>query len=350
MPTTALFLIRTKSPMVCGLPEKGKLMRRLKYIKAIAEAIDEELQRDDSVCYFGEDVGEFGGTWGTSPKFQKNYGKKRVFDTPLSECAIIGTAAGAAMTGLRPIADIMYLDFITVAMDPLINQVAKLRYMSGGQLKLPLVVLAQFGSGSAEAAQHSQSLEAWFMHTPGLKVVMPATVYDVKGLLKSAIRDDNPVVFLWNRRLFGLVEDVPDGEWTVPLGQAAVKRQGTDLTLIATSYMVHEAMAAADSLTSEISTEVIDIRSIVPLDLDTVLTSIKKTGRLLVVHEANTCCGVGAEIVRRVTEQAFDSLVSAPKVLGQIGVPMPFSPILEQACLPQKKDIISVARSIVNSP
>jgi acetoin:2,6-dichlorophenolindophenol oxidoreductase subunit beta len=322
-------------------------MRKLKYIKAISEAIDEELQQDETVCYFGQDVGEFGGVWGTAPKFQKKYGERRVFDTPLSESAIIGTAGGAAMTGLRPIAEIMYFDFVTVAMDPLVNQVAKLRYMSGGQLKLPLVVLAQFGSGSAEAAQHSQSLEAWFVHTPGLKVVMPSTVYDAKGLLKSAIRDDNPVIFLWNRRLYDWIEEVPDGEWTVPLGQAAVKCEGTDITVVATSYMVHEALTAAETLAGEVSLEVIDPRSIVPLDLETILKSVKKTGRLLVVHEANTCCGIGAEIVRRVTEKAFNSLVAAPKVLGQIGIPMPFSPILESATLPNEEKITSSIKAIM---
>lgn len=333
--------------MGCGLFEKGTSMRKLKYIKAISEAIDEELQLDQSVCYFGQDVGEFGGVWGTAPKFQKKYGQKRVFDTPLSESAIIGTAAGAAMTGLRPIAEIMYFDFVTVCMDPLVNQVAKLRYMSGGQLKLPLVVLAQFGSGSAEAAQHSQSLEAWFVHTPGLKVVMPSNVYDVKGLLKSAIRDDNPVVLLWNRRLYDLVEEVPEGEWTVPLGHATIKREGTDVTVVATSYMVYEALAAAESLSGEVSLEVIDPRSIVPLDLETILQSVKKTGRLLVVHEANACCGIGAEIVRCVTEQAFGSLVAPPKVLGQIGIPMPFSPILESATLPNEQKITLSVRKMM---
>lgn len=324
-------------------------MEKKKYFQAIAQAIDEELQRDETVCYFGEDVGAYGGVWGTAPKFQKKYGERRVFDTPLSESAIIGTAVGAAMTGLRPIAELMYLDFVTFAMDPLVNQAAKLRYMSGGQLKQPLVVLAQFGAGSAESAQHSQSLEAWFMHTPGLKVVMPSTVYDAKGLLKSAIRDDNPVIFLWNRRLFSRVEEIPDGDWVVPLGQAEVKREGADVTVVATSYTVHEALAAAESLSEKISVEVIDPRSIVPLDVETIIKSVKKTGRLLVVHEANACGGVGAEIVRQVTEKAFKSLTAAPRVLGQIGVPMPFSPILEDAALPNEEKIISNIKTLMTA-
>lgn len=321
-------------------------MRKIKYIKAISEAIDEELHNDERVCYFGEDVGEFGGVWNTAPKFQKKYGEKRIFDTPLSESAIIGTAAGAAMTGLRPIAEIMYFDFVTVCMDPLVNQIAKLRYMSGGQLTMPLVILAQFGSGSAEAAQHSQSLEAWFAHTPGLKVVMPSNAYDAKGLLKAAVRDDNPVIYLWNRRLFGITDQVPEDDWTVPLGKAQVKREGTDITVVSASYMVHEVLRAAEDAGTGLSIEVIDLRSIVPLDLDCIIKSVRKTGRLLIVHEANTSFGFGAEIVRAVTEQAFDSLKAAPRVLGQIGVPMPFSPILEEATLPDKDKIITAAKKI----
>ena len=322
-------------------------MRQLKYIRAMNEAFDEELQRDSSVCLFGEDMGQYGGVWGNTHKLQKTYGERRVFDTPLSESAIVGAAAGAAMSGLRPVIEIMYLDFVTVAMDPLINQVAKAHYMSGGQVKLPLVITASFGSGTAEAAQHSQSLEAWFAHTPGLKVVMPSTVHDVKGLLKSSIRDDDPVMFLWNRRLYDVIEEVPDGEWTVPLGQAVLRRPGTDVTVVTYSYMVQEVLAAAESLGGQVSVEVIDVRSLVPLDLAAILKSVRKTGRLLVVHEANACCGFGAEIVRRVTQEEFDSLVAPPRVLGHVGVPMPFSPVLEQAALPDKDKIIAAVRGLM---
>jgi len=315
----------------------------------MCQAFDEELQRDDRVCLFGEDVGAFGGVFGTSGTLQEKYGRRRVFDTPLSEAAIIGTAVGAAMSGLRPVAEIMYVDFITVGMDPLINQAAKLRYMSGGRLKLPLVVFTQCGGGTSEAAQHSQCLEAWFAHVPGLKVAMPATVHDAKGLLKASIRDDNPVVFIWHKLLYDAEEEVPGGECLVPLGQAAVRRQGTDLTLVATSLMARRAIAAADGLSSEISIEVIDPRTLVPLDIDTILTSVAKTGRLLVVHEAPVSGGIGGEIVRQVAENAFDSLKRPPVVLGGACLPMPFTQVLENACIPQEEDIVRAARKVVQS-
>jgi pyruvate dehydrogenase E1 component beta subunit len=324
-------------------------MPTLTFTAAMCQALDEELQRDDRVCLFGEDVGEFGGVFGTSSSLQEKYGKRRVFDTPLSEAAIVGTAVGAAMSGLRPVAEIMYVDFLTVGMDPLVNQAAKLRYMSGGQLKLPLVIFTQCGAGTSEAAQHSQSLEAWFAHTPGLKVVMPATVHDAKGLLKASIRDDNPVVFIWHKLLYDLEEEVPDGQWLVPLGQAAVRRQGTDLTVVATSLMVHRAMAAAETLSGEISVELIDPRTLAPLDMDTILASVAKTGRLLVVHEAPIRGGIGGEIVRQVTENVFDRLSCAPMVLGGANLPMPFTQVLESACVPQEDDIVRAARKIMKS-
>jgi pyruvate dehydrogenase E1 component beta subunit len=322
----------------------------LKMIRAICEAFDEELARDDRVCLFGQDVGEFGGVFGTSALLQKKHGRRRVFDTPLSEAAILGTAVGAAMTGLRPIAEIMYVDFITVGMDPLVNQAAKLRYMSGGQVTMPLVVFTQCGAGTSEAAQHSQCLEAWFAHVPGLKVVMPATVADAKGLLKSAIRDDDPVVYIWHKFLYDLKEEVPDGDWIVPLGKAAVRHAGTDLTIVATSLMVHRALAAARALAGEVSVELIDLRTIVPMDVETVLTSVAKTGRLLVVHEANARFGIGAEVVRRVAQEAFDSLQCAPVVLGGAAVPMPFAHVLESVCMPQEEDIIAAARRMLSRP
>ena len=321
-------------------------MQKVKLIRALSQAFDEEMERDDRVCLFGQDVGEFGGVFGTSALLQKKYGARRVFDTPLSEGAIIGTAVGAAISGLRPVAEIMYLDFITVGLDPLINQAAKLRYMSGGQLKLPLVIFTQCGGGTSEAAQHSQSLEAWFVHTPGLKVVMPATVFDAKGLLKAAIRDDNPVVFIWHKLLYDLQEELPDGKWVVPLGKALVRRKGSDLTVVATSLMVHRALAAAETLADEISIELIDPRTLVPLDMETILTSVRKTGRLLVVHEAPTRAGIGAEIVRRVVEDAFDELTAPPLVLGGANLPMPFARVLETACMPQEEDIVAAVRRI----
>ena len=324
-------------------------MPKLTLPAALCQAFDEELQRDDRVCLFGEDVGGFGGVFGTSNGLLKKYGKRRVFDTPLSEAAIIGTAVGAAMSGLRPVAEIMYVDFITVGMDPLINQAAKLRYMSGGQLKLPLVVFTQCGGGTSEAAQHSQCLEAWFAHVPGLKVVMPATVYDATGLLKASIRDDNPVVFIWHKLLYGLEEELPGGEWLVPLGRAEVRRPGTDLTVVATSLMVHRALAAAEKLSGEISIELIDPRTIAPLDMETILTSVAKTGRLLVVHEAPVCGGIGGEIVRQVAETAFGRLSCPPVVLGGANLPMPFTQVLEKTCMPQEEDIVTAARKVVQS-
>jgi acetoin:2,6-dichlorophenolindophenol oxidoreductase subunit beta len=324
-------------------------MARLKMVRAICEAFEEELQRDPTVCLFGEDVGEFGGVFSTAARLQTRFGERRVFDTPLSEGAIIGTAVGAALTGLRPIAEIMYIDFMAVGIDPLVNQAAKLRYMSGGQVKLPLVIFTQCGAGTSEAAQHSQCLEAWFAHVPGLKVVMPATVADAKGLLKASIRDDNPVVYIWHKLLYDLKEEVPDGEFVTPLGRAAVRREGTDVTLVATSLMVHRALAAANALAGEVSIELIDLRTIVPWDVEAVLASVAKTGRLLVVHEANVQFGVGAEIVRRVVEEAFDSLRAAPVVLGAAPVPIPFAHVLESAAVPQQADIAAAVRRIVAS-
>ncbi len=323
-------------------------MPKVKLIQALRDAIDEELQRDESVCYFGEDVGEFGGVWGTATKLQKKYGRQRVFDTPLSEGAIVGTAVGAAMTGLRPIAEIMYIDFIAVGMDPLINQAAKLRFMSGGQIELPLVIFAQFGSETREAAQHSQSPEAWFVHTPGLKVVMPSSVADAKGLLKASIRDNNPVVYLWHRQLYGKVEEVPEGDHVVPLGKAEVKRQGADITVVATSYMVYKTLAAAKALEGKIDVEVIDPRTLVPMDWETILTSVRKTGKLLVVHEAPVRCGIGADIVRYVTGEAFGDLKRAPQVLGGANLPMPFSEPLETTCVPQEEDICEAVEAVVS--
>lgn len=322
-------------------------MRELTYLGALNEALREEMERDENVFLIGEDIGPFGGVFGVEKGLWEKFGEKRVRQTPISEDAIVGTAVGAAMTGLRPVAEIMYIDFVTCCMDQVTNQAAKLRYMSGGRIKMPLVIRAQGGSGTAEAAQHSQSLEAWFVHTPGLKVVMPATVYDAKGLLKTAIRDDNPVIFLEHRMLYNIKDNVPEGEWTVPFGKAEVKHEGKDITIVATSLMVHKALEAAKELAGSISIEVIDPRTLVPLDIDTILKSVKKTSKLLVVHEAPTIAGVGAEIVRQVVENAFDYLDGAPRVLGGRSIPMPYAPILEKACTPQKEDIVKLIKEMM---
>jgi len=322
-------------------------MRKLTYAAALNEAMDEEMARDDRVFVIGEDVDIAGGVFNLTVNLLEKYGSRRVVGTPISEAGFVGLSVGAAMTGLRPIVEIMYMDFILLAMDQLVNQMAKLRFMSGGQFAMPVTIRAQAGAGTAEAAQHSQSLEAWFVHTPGFKVAMPGTVYDAKGLLKSAIRDNNPVLVIENRVLFYEEEEVPEGEWIVPLGKAEVAREGTDVTVLAVAYTRRKALAAAEKLQGEISVEVVDPRTIHPLDMDTILASVKKTGRLLVVHESPTRCGIGAEMVRSVVEAAFDFLDAPPRVLGGADLPIPFSPPLENACLPQVETIISAVRELV---
>jgi len=329
------------------MPPEPNAPRRLTPIQAMNEALAEEMRRDEDVVVFGEDLGAFGGVWALSRRLQKEFGSLRVFDTPLSEAAIVGTGVGAAMAGLRPVIEIMYVDFTTCCMDPLVNQAAKIRFMSGGAFCLPMTVVAPCGAGTCEAAQHSQSLEAWFLNAPGFNVVMPATVYDCKGLLKTAIRDNNPVMCLWHKALYDLQEEVPAGEWTIPLGQAAVRREGQEVTVVAYSLMMHRALEAAERLHDEISVEVIDPRTLRPFDTAAVLASLHKTGRLLVVHESPTCCGVGAEIVRQVTERGFELLQRAPKVLGGRDLPIPFAKPLENAVVPQVDDIVQAVRGLM---
>lgn len=331
------------------MPTEAVQTRTIKPIKAMNEALDEAMARDEDVVVFGEDMGAYGGVWALSKGLQKKYGKTRVFDTPLSEAAIVGTCVGAAMAGLRPVIEVMYVDFTTVCMDPLANQAAKIRFMSGGALTLPMTIIAPCGAGTCEAAHHSQSLEAWFVHTPGLKVVMPSTVYDHKGLLVSAIAQNNPVMFLWHKAMYDLEEDVPEGEWTVPLGQAAVRREGGDLTIVAYSLMAHRVLEAADALAPSVSAEVIDPRTLDPFDLQTVLTSVRKTGRLLVVHEAPRRCGMGADIVRQVIEADFGALRSAPRVIAGRDLPVPFAKSLETACIPQVDDIVAAAEQMARA-
>lgn len=322
-------------------------MRELAYVRALNEAIAEEMERDESVFLIGEDIVDCGGAFGVCRRLVERFGRRRVRQTPLSESAFIGLAVGAAMTGLRPVAEIMYVDFVTVCMDQIVNQAAKLRFMSGGQLTIPLVIRTQQGSGTCEAAQHSQSLEALFAHIPGLKVAMPSTPADAKGLLKSAIRDDNPVIFLEHKLLYNVRGPVPEGESLIPLGQAEVKREGSDITVVATSLMVHKALEAAEQLAGEVSVEVVDPRTVAPLDMEGLAASVRKTGRLLVVQEACTSGGFGSEIVRRAAEECFASLKTAPKVLGSANLPVPFSPPLEQACLPQVETIITTIRRMM---
>jgi pyruvate dehydrogenase E1 component beta subunit len=322
-------------------------MRKIMYRTAITEALREEMERDERVFVIGEDVDLFGGVYKTTRGLVEKFGRRRVRGTPISEAGFIGLAAGAAMTGLRPVVEIMYMDFALVGMDQLVNQIPKIHYMSGGRVNIPLVVRGQFGVGTAEAAQHSQHLESWFIHTPGYKVVMPATAYDAKGLLKSAIRDDNPVLYLENRVLYVRKEDVPEGEWLVPLGVAEVKREGPDITIVATSNAVHKALAAAERLSNEISVEVIDPRTLDPLDLPAILKSVRKTGHLLVVQEGVVGAGFGAEVIRQVAEKGFSDFNSAPLVLGARDVPVPFSPALERAYVPQVEEIVRAVRQML---
>ena len=321
-------------------------MREITYRDALNEALREEMKRDENIFLIGEDIGLYGGVFRVTNGLIGEFGERRVRQTPISESAIIGTAIGAALTGLRPVAEIMYIDFTTVAMDQIVNQAAKLRFMSGGRIKLPLVIRTQGGTGTGEAAQHTQSLEAWFMHVPGLKVVMPSAPYDVKGLLKTAIRDDSPVIFIEHKLLYPQKGTVPEEEYVIPFGKADTKRDGEDLTVVATSHMVHKVLEAAELVSEEISIEVIDPRTLVPLDIEKIIESIKKTGKLLVVHEACTTGGIGAEIVRQVVEKAFDFLDVPPRVLGGLDIPIPYSPPLEKRSVPQKEDIIRVVREM----
>ncbi|MDE3074316.1 MAG: alpha-ketoacid dehydrogenase subunit beta [Chloroflexota bacterium] len=327
--------------------------RVITYSQALNEALFEEMRRDSSVFVMGEDVAIWGGggVFGVTKGLVDEFGPARVRDTPISEEAIVALSVGAAATGSRPVAEIMYVDFMGLAMEPLTNQAAKLRYMFGGKATVPLVVRAQEGAGRGNAAQHSQSLEAWFCHIPGLKVVTPSTPSDAKGLLKSAIRDDNPVMFLEHKALYFIKGPVPEGEHLVPLGSADVKRPGSHVTFVGIHTQVHKALEAANQLAREgIELEVIDPRTLVPLDEETIVDSVKKTGRLIVGHEAYTRGGYGAEIITRVVTLAFDYLDAAPvRVCGK-DVPVPYAASLEMAAMPQVEDIVAAARGLVGMP
>jgi pyruvate dehydrogenase E1 component beta subunit len=329
-------------------PPEGRV---LTYAEALNEALREEMRRDPTVFVMGEDVAGWGGggIFGVTKGLSDEFGTERVRDTPISEEAIAAVAIGSAATGSRPVAEIMYVDFIGLAMEPIVNQAAKLRYMFGGKAKVPIVVRAQEGAGRGNAAQHSQSLEAWFCHIPGLKVVTPSTPADAKGLLKSAIRDDNPVIFLEHKALYFTKGPVPADEgFTVPLGVAEVKREGRHATVVGVHTMVGKALTAAEQLAEEgIEVEVIDPRSLVPLDEQAIVDSVKKTGRLVVSHEAYTRSGYGAEIVTRVVEAAFDYLDAPPQRVCARDVPVPYSAPLETAALPQVDDLVATIRALV---
>jgi pyruvate/2-oxoglutarate/acetoin dehydrogenase E1 component len=323
-------------------------MARISYSQALRDGIREEMQRDPKVFLIGEDIGVHGGAFGVSRGLLDEFGPQRVITTPISEAAIVGAAVGAAVVGCRPVAEIMYMDFMTIAMDQIVNQAAKMRYMFGGKARLPLVIRTPSGAGRGQAAQHMQSLEAWFVHVPGLKVVMPSTPRDAKGLLKSSVRDDNPVIFIENKLLYATQGEVPDSEYLVPLGQADVKRPGRDATVVATSRMVLFALSAAERLAEDgIEVEVIDPRTLVPLDIETLVQSVKRTNRALIVHEACERGGVGAEIAAQIQEQAFDWLDAPIKRLANPNVPIPFAQSLEALAIPDEERIVAAVRELV---
>jgi pyruvate/2-oxoglutarate/acetoin dehydrogenase E1 component len=315
-------------------------MREVTYINAMNEALAEEMERDKNVFIIGEDVDINGGVWKETDGLLEKFGSSRIIGTPISEAAFSGLAAGAAMCGLRPVLEFMYMDFAGVAMDQLCNQIAKLNLMSGGQIKIPITIrMCGTGTGTREGAQHSQSLEAWFAHVPGFKVVMPATAKDAKGLLKSSIRDDSPVIFIENRNLYYDKEQIPDGDYTIPIGEGEIVQTGSDITVIAIGYARRKVITALKTLDKSISVELIDPRTVDPLDMNLILSSLAKTGKMLIVHEAAAECGIGAEIVRRTVAEGFDYLDSPPIVLGGKNIPTPFSPKLEDFVVPSVEEI-----------
>jgi pyruvate/2-oxoglutarate/acetoin dehydrogenase E1 component len=321
--------------------------REMTFAEAIREALAEEMRRDSRVFILGEDVAEAGTPFKVLSGLVEEFGTKRVVDTPISEAGFTGLAVGAAMTGLRPVVDIMFGDFLTLTMDQMVNQAAKVHYMSGGKWKVPLVMRTTLGAARRSAAQHSQSLHAWFSHVPGLKVVLPSTPYDAKGLLKTAIRDENPVVFFEDKMMYKLKGPVPAKEYTIPLGLADFKREGHDVTIVATSSMVQLALGAAVLLEEiGISAEVIDPRTTWPLDEKTLIESAKKTSRAIVVDEGYGRYGVTAEIAAVIAEGAFYSLDAPVKRLGAMHVPIPFSPPLEDATVPSERALFDLARSL----
>lgn len=324
-------------------------MREITYAQAIKEAMCEEMRKDINVILLGEDVGLYGGAFGVSVGMFQEFGPERVMDTPISEAAIVGAAIGAAVTGMRPIAEIMFSDFTTIAMDQLVNQAAKMRYMFGGKAKVPMVLRTPEGSGTGAAAQHSQSLEAWFCHVPGLKVIAPSTPYDAKGLLKSSIRDDNPVVFFEQKLLYRTKGMVPDEEYTIPLGVADIKREGNDITIITYGRMVKVCLEAAEELAKEgIDTEIVDPRTLVPLDKEAIIKSARKTGKVLVVHEACQTGGYGGEIVSIIADsQAFYYLDAPIKRLCGLDVPIPYCPELEKNVVPSVQRVVEMVRNMV---
>ncbi|HAM56126.1 MAG TPA: dehydrogenase [Candidatus Rokubacteria bacterium] len=347
-PTVELMEAAVYAPHAEGAEPRDRTGPERTMVEALNAALHAEMARDERVFVMGEDVGLIGGIFQVTRGLRDRFGEERVRDTPISEATFVGAGVGAAIAGRRPVVEIQIFDFVALAMDQVVNQAAKFRYMLGGRPTVPLVLRGPQGGGIRLAAQHSQSLEAWFAHVPGLVVVAPSTPYDAKGLLVSAIRDDNPVVFLEHKALYAVRGPVPEGEYAIPLGRAEVKRAGTDVTVVATQAMVGRALAAAAELEKEgVSVEVIDPRTLVPLDEATLVASVRKTGRLLVVDEAYLACGIQGEILALVTEHAFGALKAPPRRLGNPGVPVPFAPPLEDAVLPGPTEIAAAIREMV---
>ena len=321
--------------------------RILTFGEAIKEALAEELRRDNRVFVIGEDVGEAGTAFKVLLGLIDEFGPERVIDSPISEPGITGLGVGAAMTGMRPVVDIMFGDFSTLIMDQMVNQAAKTHYMSGGKLTVPMVLRTTMGAGRRSAAQHSQSLHVWFSHIPGIKVAIPSTPYDAKGLMKSAVRDENPVVIFEDKMMYQLKGPVPEEDYTIPFGVADIKREGRDITLVATSSMVHVALAAAEKLAEiEISAEVIDPRTTVPLDKATIIESAKKTSRAIVIDEGYEAYGVTAEIASVIADGAFYYLDAPVKRMGAMDVPIPFSPVLEDLTIPTADGVAEMAKTL----
>jgi pyruvate dehydrogenase E1 component beta subunit len=322
-------------------------MPEIRMMKAINDALAEEMRRDPSVFLIGEDIGSHGGPFGLTRGLWKEFGGERVIDTPIAEAGLIGIAIGAAATGMLPVAEIMFMDFMTCCMDQVVNQAAKIQYMLGGAAAVPLVIRTPMGGGGNAGPQHSQSLESWFAHVPGLKVVMPSTPYDAKGLLIAAIRDNNPVLFIENKMMYGVKGEVPEGEYIVPIGKADIKRSGSDATVVAWSNMVPKALTAAKKIAEEgLDVEVIDLMTLSPLDVNTVVRSVQKTKRLVIAHEAVKFGGFGAEIAATVIEQAFDYLDAPIVRLGAPFCPVPFSRPLEKAYLVSESDIYNAVKGL----
>jgi pyruvate/2-oxoglutarate/acetoin dehydrogenase E1 component len=325
-------------------------MHELSYREAVRDALSRAMREDDDVFVMGEDIAEMGGSMGVTQGMLAEFGPERVRNTPISETAIVGAGIGAAMQGMRPVVEIMYEDFTTLAMEQIVNQAAKHRYMSGGQVKVPLTIRTQGGAGWSPGAQHAQQLEAWFVHVPGLKVVLASTPGDVRGLLWSSIYDDNPVLFFEHRTLYGLKEEVPEELEPIPLGTARVHREGEDVTVVATGRLVHESLEAARRAEAEgVSVEVLDPRTLQPLDEEALVASVKKTNRCVVAHEAITRMGFGAEVASVVSEQAFDWLDAPVERVGARFVPLPFAPVMEEFVVPHADDVLRAIQRTVGT-